>query len=74
MPRRVIMLGSRTGDDDLPQIDLMNPKGGVQITVRPDGHRLWVNVDGVCVLRVSGIPILEIEDNREPEAQGEEEN
>lgn len=32
-------------------------KGGVEIQVRPGplGRTLWVNVDGVCRLRVGGI-------------------
>jgi len=62
-------VGRLANDDALPQLDISNPKGGVQITVRPDGRRLWVSVDGACVLRISGIPALEVEDNREVEEE-----
>jgi hypothetical protein len=49
---------------DLPSLDIDSPKGGVQISVRPDGRRLWVNVDGISILRISNSPHTEIEDNR----------
>lgn len=49
---------------DLAMLDVNSPNSGVQITIRPDGRRLWVNVDGVSVLRISNSPHTEIEDNR----------
>ena len=45
-------------------LDLTAPIEGVQVQVREDGKVLWVNVDGVCRLRVCRIPELEIEDRR----------
>lgn len=46
---------------ELPQVDITAPEGGVQISVRPDGKVIWVNVDGVCVLRVCEVPYLELD-------------
>lgn len=40
------------------QLDITAPKLGVDITVREDGKVIWVNVDGVNVLRVCQIPTL----------------
>jgi hypothetical protein len=43
------------------------PKHGVQIQIQQDGLVIWVNIDGVCVLRIlnNGLTIpIEIEDNR----------
>ena len=44
----------------------VSAKEGVQIQVEGDGLVVWVNIDGVCVLRVMIAPsaIIEIEDNR----------
>jgi hypothetical protein len=36
----------------------------VQIIIRADGKTVWVNVDGICKLRICQIPILEVEDQR----------
>jgi len=36
------------------QVDIFSPEHGVDISV--SDNRLWVNVDGVCVLRIGGIP------------------
>lgn len=72
MPRRSArVVGHDTVGGTLPYVDVIAPEGGVVITVRPDGRRLWVNVDGMCVLRITNIPYLEIEDNREPSQGGE---
>lgn len=35
-----------------PQIDVVSPEI-VQVEVRRDGEVVWVNVDGVCRLRIS---------------------
>lgn len=32
------------------------PKRGVDLQIRADGKTVWVNVDGLCVCRVSQIP------------------
>jgi hypothetical protein len=43
------------------------PQHGVQIQIQQDGLVIWVNIDGVCVLRIlnNGLTIpIEIEDNR----------
>ena len=41
------------------QIDL-NPKHGVSIELSKDGRVLWVNVDGICRLRASNSPRIEV--------------
>jgi hypothetical protein len=43
-------------------IDINAPKHGVQVLVRKDRKTLWVNVDGICVLRICQIPELEIDE------------
>ena len=40
-----------------------------QIQVSHDGNRIWVNVDGKCVLRVTGIKVIEIQDDREEKSR-----
>lgn len=49
---------------EMNMVDIVAPKG-VQIQVRADGKVLWVNVDGVCVLRCSQVEVLEIEYQKE---------
>lgn len=34
----------------------------VEVLIRKDKKVVWVNVDGVCVLRVCNIPDLEVND------------
>lgn len=41
------------------QLDL-NPQHGVQIEVSADGKALWVNVDGICRLRATSSPRIDI--------------
>lgn len=41
-----------------PMVDINSPEKGVQIIVR--GGRVWVNVDGVCRLRVTNSPHTEL--------------
>ncbi len=36
-------------------LDLEAPEVGVEVAIRDDGGVLWVNVDGVCVLRICQI-------------------
>ena len=44
-------------------LDIAEPKV-IQIEVNPTGSILWVNIDGLCVLRVCKIAKLTIIDNR----------
>lgn len=37
-------------------LDISDPIMGVDITVSDDKDKLWVNVDGVCILRIQRIP------------------
>lgn len=45
-------------------VDLSNPTD-VEVLIRQDGKTLWINVDGVCRLRICNIKGLEINDARE---------
>ena len=45
-------------------LDITNPVHGVHVHIRGDGKVLWVNVDGVCTLRICQIERLDIEDER----------
>ena len=40
------------------QVDIDSPIHGVEAVSNADGTTLWVNVDGVCLLRISNIPVL----------------
>jgi len=40
--------------------DICRVEDGVEVLIRHDSKVLWVNVDGVCVLRISCIPVLEV--------------
>lgn len=44
-----------------PQIDITKPDHGVEIKIKSDGKVLWVNVDGVCRLRVCMIEKLDLD-------------
>jgi hypothetical protein len=50
-------------------LDLASPEVGVQIQIDNNGAIVWVNVDGVCRLRIQGIQpgCLELDDYRSPE-------
>lgn len=48
---------------DVMQLDVSGPEL-VQIQIRQDGKVVWVNVDGLCLLRLCMISKLEIEDRR----------
>lgn len=37
----------------------------VQVTVNPQGTVLWVNIDGMCRLRVTKAKAIELDDRRE---------
>lgn len=41
-------------------------KEGIQIQIQQDGLVIWVNIDGVCVLRImaNGTIPIKVEDNR----------
>ena len=43
--------------------DITEPKA-VQVEVNPTGSILWVNVDGLCVLRICKMEQFDIVDNR----------
>lgn len=45
--------------EQIPQVDITEPEHGVIIAVSPDRKTIWVNVDGICALRVCRIPHLE---------------
>lgn len=45
-------------------LDIIEPDYGVDISIRPDGKVVWVNVDGLCVLRICRIPRLDVDDGR----------
>jgi hypothetical protein len=45
-------------------LDLTTPQHGVQVMINSRGTILWVNVDGICLLRICDIPRLAIDDAR----------
>lgn len=53
-------------------IDSRSPKLEVEIHIDPEGKRVWVNIDGVCALRIQDIPpdILKIDDERIKDGKG----
>jgi hypothetical protein len=44
-------------------LDITGAKA-VEVRVRADGTVLWVNVDGICALRVCQVQVLVVEDKR----------
>ena len=46
------------------QLDITGAKI-VEVSIRSDGKVIWINVDGVCRLRVCQIEHLEIDDRRD---------
>lgn len=49
---------------NIQQVDILQAID-VDIQISPDGKRLWVNVDGICALRVGRIDRLTLIDNRQ---------
>lgn len=47
-------------EDHLTMIDINAPVHGVDISVSNDGRTVWVNVDGLCRLRICQIERLEL--------------
>jgi len=45
-------------------LDLTAPLHGVEVIVDEANHRVWVNVDGICLLRICRIPVLVAEINK----------
>lgn len=41
--------------EEKTMLDITAPKAGVEVLVRDDGSVLWVNVDGICRLRICRI-------------------
>lgn len=47
-------------DTDQPFLDITAPENTVEVEARKDGKVLWVNVDGICVLRICQCPGIKI--------------
>lgn len=56
-----IQVNSNKGFESL---DIVNPMTPVEVEIRQDGKVLWVNIDGICRLRVCQISHLILKDNR----------
>lgn len=48
---------------DVTMLEIDCPLVGMEVLVSKDGH-VWINVDGVCVLRVKNGAMLRVEDTR----------
>lgn len=53
-----------TEKTNFEMLDITAPKGPVQIDIKSDGKVIWINVEGICVLRICQIEKLEITDQR----------
>lgn len=51
----------------LQMIDIYNPEVGVEVLISETGTKLWVNVDGICRLRIYGSPAIVINDKTKEE-------
>jgi hypothetical protein len=50
---------------DWNALDVTGPTGDVEVAIRDDGKVLWVNVGGVCLLRICRIDgPVKIDDRR----------
>ena len=45
-------------------VDIIAPKLSVGLAISSDSKVIWVDVDGLCVLRICRIPALTVTDNR----------
>lgn len=54
---------NQTTSQVIEMLDIGDPNY-VEVTIREDARVLWVNVDGMCRLRISRIKKLVIEDER----------
>lgn len=63
-PKQVHVVNEPVLVNDIPyQLDVQQATD-VEISIKADGKVLWVNVDGICALRVNRITKLTIEDAR----------
>jgi hypothetical protein len=51
-------------DITIYQLDITKPDIGVEIQIKDDSKVIWVNVDGICVLRICQISNLIVNDER----------
>ena len=55
--------------DDLMRmaIDIADPRLEVEVQTSEEGDRLWINIDGVCVLRIQNMKpgVLKLPTNKE---------
>ena len=51
-------------EKEITMLDIVKPDHGVQVQINEDSRTLWVNVDGVCRLRVCQISRLDLVDDR----------
>jgi hypothetical protein len=43
--------------DTIRMLDVRTPET-VEVVISGDGKKLWVNVNGLCVLRIQGTPVV----------------
>ena len=53
-------------EKEITMLDIAKPDIAVQVQISPDSKTLWVNVDGLCRLRICRISRLDLDDMREP--------
>ena len=53
------------------QLDVTAPEKIVEVQVSSKGDRIWVNVDGICMLRICRIPNLRVDLSNWTAAQSE---
>jgi hypothetical protein len=50
-------------DKTLTMLDITQPEH-VEVQIKSDGNAIWVNVDGLCRLRITRIATLQLVDDR----------
>lgn len=62
--KEMVTLFEKEPENYIHQLDITKPDIGVDITIKEDGKIIWVNVDGICILRICQIPNLIVQDRR----------
>jgi hypothetical protein len=56
--------------DNLEMLDINADNSTVEVKIAYHSTRVWINVDGKCVVRINRIKELEVDDWRYPDAYG----
>jgi hypothetical protein len=64
LSQQLEVIGVSKGETHSEQMIDITAPDVVEVSIREDGTVIWINVDGICKLRVCQIPNLVVDDRR----------